>query len=258
MLERTDLWVQRWVIGQRLCPFAKPMLRQQTLRIAVSSAESVEELQLDLAEEMQQLELVSVQEVYLGDILSKYFRRFCMALGMSGKESCPSGSPQAGGGSGLDESSSSADKSSPSSPMPLPLPESTLLVVPNGPASFEDFYHLRAELERTVLFHGGEGRLQLVLFHPEATHSLNADHGERSEEASDVSRSTPDARDWSIRAPYPTVHLLREVDVMAARRGNLQPELIPARNAEKLLVLGDAEARGKWRRSFSDGDGPGQ
>lgn len=263
VLERTDLWVQHWVVRQRLCPFAKPLLRQQSLRIAVSSAETIEELQHDLAEEMQRLELVSVEYTYLGEILFKYFRRLCKSLGISGKESCPSGSAHAGGRSGLDVSSSSADvSSSSSSPMPLPPPESTLLVVPGGPTSFEDFYHIRGELQRTVVHNGGEGMLQLVLFHPEARHSLYAEQSERSDEASDhsdVSMSTiSDPRDLSIRAPYPTVHLLREIDVMAARRGNLQPELIPERNAAKLRALGEAEARIQWQKSFSDGNEPVQ
>lgn len=136
-------------------------------------------------------------------------------------------------------------------------------MVPAGPASFEDFYRTRQELQRTVLYNGGEGRLQLVFFHPEARHSLYAEQSESYDEASDhsdVAMSTiSDPRDLSIRAPYPTVHLLREIDVMAAARsGYPQPELIPERNAAKLRALGEAEARIKWQKSFSDCNEPVQ
>jgi hypothetical protein len=67
--------------------------------------------------------------------------------------------------------------------------------------------------------------LQLVLFHPHATHQTYSE--------------MTSASDYTIRSPYPTVHLLREVDAMKAVLSGY-PDLVnlPARNKEKLEKQG--------------------
>jgi len=65
--------------------------------------------------------------------------------------------------------------------------------------------------------------LQQVLFHPQASHDTYAE------------RSDDDAADYTIRSPFPTIHLLREVDVMnAVTSGYPDLEGIPSRNKKKM------------------------
>ncbi|CAJ1437540.1 unnamed protein product [Effrenium voratum] len=107
--------------------------------------------------------------------------------------------------------------------------ETTLLVL--DPAlgccrTWRDFVRLSWQLQdRAIRAQGFEELLQIVLFHPEAVHSAYCDGPE-------------DAADFSIRAPFPVVHLLREMDVMKAVASYPAAEEIPARNKAKLRKQG--------------------
>eukprot|EP00929_Paragymnodinium_shiwhaense_P062715 TRINITY_DN31315_c0_g1_i2.p2 TRINITY_DN31315_c0_g1~~TRINITY_DN31315_c0_g1_i2.p2 ORF type:complete len:306 (+),score=61.71 TRINITY_DN31315_c0_g1_i2:51-968(+) len=109
------------------------------------------------------------------------------------------------------------------------LPETTLVVYERSlsfVAAWQDLVRLSWRLQsEAILANGLQEDLQLVLFHPEAVHSA---YGE----------GPPDAADYSIRAPYPTVHLLREMDVLSAVAGYPQAEQIPARNKARLRAQG--------------------
>eukprot|EP00934_Nitzschia_sp_Nitz4_P009326 Nitzschia sp. Nitz4//scaffold147_size54853//36733//37488//NITZ4_006622-RA/size54853-processed-gene-0.57-mRNA-1//-1//CDS//3329536708//9316//frame0 len=68
--------------------------------------------------------------------------------------------------------------------------------------------------------------LQIVLFHPQATHQT-------------YGSSLENAGDYTIRAPYPTVHLLREMDVMRAVQGGYpRLDTLPQRNQQKMIKQG--------------------
>jgi hypothetical protein len=48
-----------------------------------------------------------------------------------------------------------------------------------------------------------------------------------------------DAGDYTIRSPYPTIHLLREMDVLSAvKSGYPGLEYLPSRNQAKMKSLG--------------------
>ena len=83
-------------------------------------------------------------------------------------------------------------------------------------------WQLQAE---AIVERGHADALQLVLFHPNAVHST---YGE----------GPPDAADFSIRAPYPTVHLLREMDLLEAVQGYPNAAQIPDVNKRRLRALG--------------------
>lgn len=115
-------------------------------------------------------------------------------------------------------------------------PETTLVVLnPQTCPSLKDFrdlIHLSWIVQEEVIVeHNYTSLVQQVLFHPEATHETYALPG------MDV-----DAADYTIRSPYPTIHLLREQDVMqAVASGYPDLEGLPARNKAKLRQEG-AEA----------------
>ena len=112
-------------------------------------------------------------------------------------------------------------------------------------ADFHTFYRASWALQERVLASGLAHEVHIVLFHPRAVHSL-------FEEA-----SAADTKCYALRSPHPTVHFLREKDVMAGITGGYpQPERIPGRNAARLARLGSA--RQAWEVALGmDGAGHG-
>lgn len=105
----------------------------------------------------------------------------------------------------------------------------TTLVVLDDPSlkDFRDLVRLswRAQ-EEAVNEPGYTGDLQLVLFHPEAAHNTYAE-------------KIDDAADYTIRSPYPIIHLLREVDVMRAVTSAYSDlEGLPSRNKARFREQG--------------------
>jgi hypothetical protein len=77
--------------------------------------------------------------------------------------------------------------------------------------------------------------LQLVFFHPQAVHSTYQSTGNTNDE---------DAGEYTIRSPYPTVHLLREIDVLrAVQSGYPQLDTLSQRNKVKLRTHGTSKCR---------------
>lgn len=114
------------------------------------------------------------------------------------------------------------------------LQHETTLVALNGEApfckDFRDFVRFSWTLQEDVIIKSGfQDELQLVLFHPTATHQTY----------SDTAGEEDSAADYTIRSPFPTVHLLREQDVMRAVKGGYPNlESLSARNKEKLTAQG--------------------
>lgn len=108
-------------------------------------------------------------------------------------------------------------------------PETTLLVLDDqrpDVAKWPDLVRLSWRLQSEVINDGGMvDEIQLVFFHPLAVHSTYAE-------------GLPDAADFSIRSPYPTIHLLRQADVLKGVQSYPDASLIPARNKERLRALG--------------------
>jgi uncharacterized protein len=101
--------------------------------------------------------------------------------------------------------------------------ETTLLIVPGCLKDFFEFNELMAHAERLVRRRRLEGVIQLASFHPRF---LFAD----SEE--------DDVANFTNRAPYPTIHLLREASIDRAVAAIAQPEAIYQANIETLRRLG--------------------
>jgi len=176
----TKKWFESIVIGEKLCPFAPPLLQNngQALRIVPSQATTTGEAVDEVASEANLLV-----------------------------------------GNGWDSQKGEVQ------------PETTLLVM-DAPfvQEFKDFVHLSWTLQSdAVLANGHAEKLQLVLFHPLATHQTYS--------------SLPDGDvnpgDYTIRSPFPTIHFLREEDVMkAVTCGYPNLESLPARNQARLISQG--------------------
>jgi hypothetical protein len=187
----TKQWVETVVIGEKLCPFAPPLLQHETLRIVASNAENAEEAVSQVASEAHLL-------VGDGWDLSKGIK-----------------------------------------------PETTLVVF-DAPfvKDFRDFVHLSWTLQtNAVLANGHAEKLQLVLFHPNATHETYS------------SQENNNPGDYTIRSPFPTVHLLREEDVMRAVSGGYPDlESLPARNKSRLVSQGLQVCKSRLERCYHNVD----
>eukprot|EP00927_Polykrikos_kofoidii_P085497 TRINITY_DN9319_c0_g1_i1.p1 TRINITY_DN9319_c0_g1~~TRINITY_DN9319_c0_g1_i1.p1 ORF type:complete len:282 (-),score=33.70 TRINITY_DN9319_c0_g1_i1:169-975(-) len=110
------------------------------------------------------------------------------------------------------------------------LPETSLLVFDSSRQPFtsewDAFVRLSWRLQAEAIVAGGFSEmLQIVLFHPLAVHSSYA-------------KVPPDPGDYTVRAPYPTVHLLREADILKAVRSFPEADQIPYRNKMRLREIG--------------------
>lgn len=101
--------------------------------------------------------------------------------------------------------------------------DTTLLMAPNTLADFLDFNDFTARAERRLARAGFEGTLQLASFHPRFQFA--------GTEADAIGNATN-------RAPYPTLHLLREESIDRAVEAFPEAEAIFERNIETLEALG--------------------
>ncbi len=113
-------------------------------------------------------------------------------------------------------------------------PETTLVVLNENRCpsikEFRDLVSLSWRVQdESILQNGFEKDLQIVLFHPQAVHDTY----------SSLQESNDDAANYTIRSPFPTIHLLREIDVLnAVKSGYKDLEGLPSRNKSKLRSLG--------------------
>jgi hypothetical protein len=103
--------------------------------------------------------------------------------------------------------------------------DTTLLIAPNTLADFLDFNDFLARAERKLARAGFDGVFQLASFHPQFQFA--------GTEADDITNATN-------RAPYPTLHLLREDSVSRAVEAFPEAEAIFERNIETLEALGSS------------------
>ena len=101
--------------------------------------------------------------------------------------------------------------------------DTSLLMLPDGMADFLDFNDFLDECESLLNSIGLAGVLQIASFHPQFRFAGTAED--------DVSNCTN-------RAPYPTLHLLREESIDRAVEAFPQAEAIFERNVERLEELG--------------------
>ncbi|MGJ7495727.1 DUF1415 domain-containing protein [Variovorax sp. RT4R15] len=103
--------------------------------------------------------------------------------------------------------------------------DTTLLIAPNTLPDFLDFNDFAARAERKLARAGFDGVLQLASFHPRFQFG--------GTELDDIGNATN-------RAPYPTLHLLREDSVSRAVDAFPEAEAIFERNIDTLQALGHA------------------
>jgi hypothetical protein len=101
--------------------------------------------------------------------------------------------------------------------------DTTLLIAPNTLADFLDFNDFTARAERRLARAGFEGKFQLASFHPRFQFA--------GAEPDDITNATN-------RAPYPTLHLLREDSVSRAVEAFPDAQAIFGRNMQILQQLG--------------------
>ena len=120
---------------------------------------------------------------------------------------------------------------------PAELVDTTLIVHPGVLGDFLDYNDFLEQADALVAELGLEGVLQVASFHPDYQ----------------FADSAPDDIDnYTNRAPYPTLHLLREASVTRAVDAYPDPDAIIDRNIQTLRTLGrdgwesllDADQRG--------------
>ena len=111
--------------------------------------------------------------------------------------------------------------------------ETTLLIHPALPPDFLDFNDFIQLAEAAVEEHDLQGVIQIASFHP----------------AFQFEGTEPDdIGNFTNRAPFPTLHLLREASIERAMAAFPEAETIYERNIETLKALGQAGWQALWRK----------
>lgn len=95
------------------------------------------------------------------------------------------------------------------------LVETSLLILPNAVAVFEDYLNLLSSAERAIRKNGYEGIYQVASFHPLYLFAGAPEN---------------DAANYTNRSVYPMLHLLREQSIEQALKKYPAPGQIPERN----------------------------
>lgn len=95
--------------------------------------------------------------------------------------------------------------------------ETTLLVLSQGFHDFDDYLDLLDYAQLTLREFNLEGTLQIASFHPDYQFADTADD---------------DVSNYTNRAPFPVLHLLREASLEKVLARYPNPEAIPERNIE--------------------------
>ncbi len=101
--------------------------------------------------------------------------------------------------------------------------DTTLLIHPSLMPDFIDFNEFMAVAEAAVPEHGLEGVIQIASFHPKFQFA---------------DTEPDDIGNYTNRAPYPTLHLIREASIARALEAIPNAEVIFERNIETLNRLG--------------------
>ncbi|MBL7250887.1 DUF1415 domain-containing protein [Alcanivorax marinus] len=109
-----------------------------------------------------------------------------------------------------------------------PAVETTLLVTPLALADFLDYNDLLDPVDALMAEHGGGGVYQVASFHPHYQFAGTAPE---------------DAENFSNRAPYPILHLLREDSLERALAAYPDADAIPERNIDTLNRIGARHLR---------------
>ena len=112
--------------------------------------------------------------------------------------------------------------------------DTTLLIHPSLLPDFLDFNDFLQLAEAAVDEHQLEGVIQIASFHPQFQFAETA---------------PDDMQNYTNRAPYPTLHLLRETSIDRAVAAFPEAETIYQRNIATLEKLGSAGWRALWETS---------
>jgi len=111
--------------------------------------------------------------------------------------------------------------------------DTTLLIHPTLLPDFLDFNDFMQLAEAAVEEHGLEGVIQIASFHPQFQFEGTA---------------PDDLGNCTNRAPFPTLHLLREASITRAVAAFPEAETIYLRNIETLEALGQAGWDDLWNK----------
>lgn len=103
--------------------------------------------------------------------------------------------------------------------------DTTLLIFPAAMPDFLEFSHFLPDADRVLRKLGLEGELQIASFHPRFQFA---------------GTDRDDITNFTNRAPYPTLHLLREVSIAKALAAFPDAESIFEKNRQTLEQLGHA------------------
>lgn len=115
--------------------------------------------------------------------------------------------------------------------------ETTLVIHPNALVDFLDYNAFLSAVDELLLSEGLEGEFQVASFHPDYQFAGTA---------------ATDAENFTNRAPFPMLHLLRESSVEWAIASHPNVHDIPAKNIETMRRLGSQDMLQRLAQCFQE------
>lgn len=169
-------WLETFVVGLNLCPFARPYLNTDQLRITLCEATSQEELRRAFLLELDVLQGCAEEEA-----------------------------------------------------------ATSLLVMPNALADFGQYLDFLDQAQDLLEACKLEDLFQLASFHPNYCFEGELANAEGN---------------YTNRAPYPAIHLLRENMLTRVLADFPEPETIPQKNIETMERMGLEALEARWQKLF--------
>lgn len=113
----------------------------------------------------------------------------------------------------------------------------TLLIFADYLQAFDDYLDLLDMMQQLLEQAGLDGEFQLASFHPDYLFD-GVDEDDRSH--------------WTNRAPYPTVHLIREGQMSRVLANYKDPDQIPERNMQLLREMDEQQLTELYPHLFND------
>jgi uncharacterized protein len=211
-IQSTRQWINDIVIGEKLCPFAIPLWKKKdsTIRIVSSNATSTKDAIRDVQNEI--IDLVGKERVEDDTKNSNKHETTLIVFDcdyntlLSQSQHTDTEQQQHSQQHNIYQQYNS-----------------------NFSKNYIDFVRLSWMIQEQVVGETYQELIHIVLFHPLATHQTYGNDQNNN------------PADYTIRSPYPTIHLLRQQDILNVVESNknyADYEYIPSRNKAKFIQQG--------------------
>jgi hypothetical protein len=238
-VESTRKWLEDIVIGEKLCPFAIPLWKKDdAIRIVTSNAGTVNDAVIDVRNEIYNLFGDGITNTTTNNSTTTCQHETTLVVFNYNNNNNKNNN-----NSSLSYDEEEEQRQQQQQPKLPSLQQQQQQQQHPFIANYMDFVRLSWTVQEQAVGEQYSNLVQLVLFHPLATHQT-------------YGNEVDNPADYTIRSPYPTIHLLRQEDVLKVVQGGYPDlEYLPSRNKAKLIQQGIQTCQERLQQTYSSSSG---